>query len=299
MQGRRPVPWFDPAWYRAHNQDVVEQGFEPLTHYHFYGRMERRLTCAEWTQMLRQRRISALGLGQPITRTKLALGILTYNNPVQEVERCLSSVRIAIEQLGPACETIVLMLDNGEPRTVDPSLTVMLRKLEPIGNIGFGAGHNRLMSAAFADATVDYYLTVNPDGAFEPNALKALVEMGQACGGNALIEALQFPAEHPKHYDPAEFDTAWASGASLMIPRRVYDAIGGFDESFFMYCEDVDLSWRARAAGFGVKTCPRALFFHPPDEGPCDRVTRARVLLSGITLARKWGRGRVCIEAAG
>jgi hypothetical protein len=75
----------------------------------------------------------------------------------------------------------------------------------------------------------------------------------------------------------------------MLIPRPVYARLGGFDDNFFMYCEDVDLSWRARAAGFKVKTCPRAIFFHPVIDRPFDPVVRARFLTSGVILARKWG----------
>ena len=74
-----------------------------------------------------------------------------------------------------------------------------------------------------------------------------------------------------------------------MIPRSVHNIIGGFDDRFFMYCEDVDISWRARAAGFGVKTCPRAIYFHPVIDRPYNPEVHKRFLTSGLLLARKWG----------
>lgn len=45
----------------------------------------------------------------------------------------------------------------------------------------------------------------------------------------------------------------WVLGAALMVRRRDFVAIGGFDERFFLYCEDVDLCWRYRQAGFLVE----------------------------------------------
>jgi len=115
------------------------------------------------------------------------------------------------------------------------------------------------------------------------------MQMMRAHRNRALIEALQFPAEHPKAYNPYTFETSWASGACLAIPRTLFEQGGGFDETFFMYCEDVDLSWRAKALGFAVRICPRALFLHEVT----NRRPEARVLKmiygSGIILARKWG----------
>lgn len=46
------------------------------------------------------------------------------------------------------------------------------------------------------------------------------------------------------------------SGACLYLPRRVFDAIGGFDESYFLHVEDLDLCRRVRSAGFGVAIAP-------------------------------------------
>lgn len=73
-----------------------------------------------------------------------------------------------------------------------------------------------------------------------------------------------------------------------MIPRALYEQTRGFDETFFMYCEDVDLSWRAKALGFAVRICPRALFLHEvTNREPNSRVLKM-IYGSGIILARKW-----------
>jgi N-acetylglucosaminyl-diphospho-decaprenol L-rhamnosyltransferase len=51
-------------------------------------------------------------------------------------------------------------------------------------------------------------------------------------------------------------------GAVLLVRRQLLNEIGGFDESFFMFNEEVDLCYRARAAGWGVLFCPEAEFVH-------------------------------------
>jgi len=98
-------------------------------------------------------------------------------------------------------------------------------------------------------------------------------------------------------YDPATFDTPWVSGACLLIPRAVRDRIGNFDEGFFMYVEDVDLSWRARAAGLRTLSCPAALLFHPTTDRVLDRATHRMFLQSSLRLAVKWGNPAAAAQA--
>ena len=54
----------------------------------------------------------------------------------------------------------------------------------------------------------------------------------------------------------------WVSGAALMVRRRAFDEIRGFDERMFMYMEDVDLCRRARLAGWNVAYVPGAVVTH-------------------------------------
>src|ERR1700688_1212024 len=114
------------------------------------------------------------------------------------------------------------------------------------------------MREAFADGA-EFYLALNPDGKLHPDALVEMIAVARRNQGRALIEAAQFPEELPKSFDALTFDTPWASGCCLLVPARIFDSIGGFDENIFLYFEDVDLSWRARAAGYAVKHAPRAL----------------------------------------
>lgn len=286
---RKPDPLFDPTWYLAEYPDVNKTGLDPLAHYLAHGFPEGRAPSLEWIKSNNEKRAKALGLTQSLRSAKIAVGIVTYNNPPEDLTRCLNSVHIALRELGEEGESAVFLIDNGDPSAVDISQFPFLTRLDPVGNVGFGAGHNRLMRAAFTDSKTNYYLALNPDGMLEPGAISALLRMAQGASDGALVEGVQFPVEHPKTYDPIEFDTPWASGACLLIPRRIYQSIGGFDESFFMYCEDVDLSWRAYAAGFRVKICPRALFFHPTHDRSFDLQVHARFLAAGITLSRKWG----------
>lgn len=57
-------------------------------------------------------------------------------------------------------------------------------------------------------------------------------------------------------------DADWVSGASFLVRRDAFQAVGGFDEAYFMYVEDVDLCWRLHRAGWGVRYEPAARVTH-------------------------------------
>lgn len=159
-------------------------------------------------------------------------------------------------------------------------------------NLGSGGGSNRL--AAGAPGEVDVLWVLNPDTYPAPTALAHLLDA--LVTGVAAVDARQVPVEHPKGYDPERGDAAWVSGASMVVDRAAFDAVGGFDaEHFPMYCDDVDLSWRLRLAGHRVVHQPRAVVFHdkrigldgrpPAGEGELEWGVLARLLL-----ARRYGR---------
>jgi len=239
----------------------------------------------------------ALGLDLAVPpETRLFVGIVTYNNDLPGLRRLVASAQVSLRRAGLAAAGRILMVDNGEPcgLTGEPGICI----LPSTGNVGFGAAHNRLMREAFA-AGADIYIAANPDGAFHPDAILGMTRMFLANDGKALVEAVQFPVGHPKDFDPYTFETSWVSGACLAIPRRAFEILGGFDEAFFMYCEDVDLSWRARANGFALRLCPNAYFQHPAINRRHDPKTLAMIFRSGILLARKWGDGPFAAWAAG
>lgn len=220
--------------------------------------------------------------------TRVAIGLLTYNNPENELKFAVAAARCSLETAGLAENGKLFVLDNGTDTSSCIESNDFVQRQASLGNIGFGAGHNQLMRTAFAEG-FDTYIAINPDGALHPEAVKALMQMLQAASGRAIIEALQFPSEHPKPYDEHTLDTPWVSGACLVIPKEAFEDLGGFDDEFFMYCEDVDLSWRARAQGYALKTCPRALFLHAVTNREMRPATLKMIFESALLLARKWG----------
>ncbi|WP_199707962.1 rhamnan synthesis F family protein [Teichococcus wenyumeiae] len=240
-------------------------------------------------RLLDQIRAHTLGEGRLISPgTRLVVGFVTYNNEDADLRQAVQAATMSLRRAGLPLDGSIMLLDNGTSSEAILPADGNIRRLPSVGNVGFGAGHNLLMREAFA-AGSDVYVAVNPDGMLHPDALGCMLRMVQAHANRALVEALQFPMEHPKPYDRETFDTPWLSGACLAIPREAYEVLGGFDDDFFMYCEDVDLSWRARANGFALKTCPAALFLHAVTNRQISKATIKMIYESGVVLARKWG----------
>jgi N-acetylglucosaminyl-diphospho-decaprenol L-rhamnosyltransferase len=217
---------------------------------------------------------------------KIGIGVVTYNNDTVDLERFVRSLTIASAQLGSAHEVVLYTIDNG---AVSPmaALHPQAVVLPTLGNIGYTKAINLLMKQAFAEGA-DAFICSNPDGAFHYKSLEQLVLHSKRFP-DALIEAVQFPEEHPKIYDPESCETDWASGCCLFITRALHERVGGFDEHFFMYMEDVDFSWRVRAAGMNIRMCPSALFAHAVIGRAPNRNTSKYFLESGRYLAAKWG----------
>lgn len=152
------------------------------------------------------------------------------------------------------------------------------------GNLGFAAGNN---AGARAARATEYFAFLNNDTEAEPGWLQALTraldETPEAAlatshvvlpGPPAAIDSagdgyLRAGGAFKRHHGqpdgdgpPPPRDTFGACGAACLIRRRVFEALGGFDERFFMVYEDVDLSYRARLAGHSVIYVPNARVRH-------------------------------------
>lgn len=162
-------------------------------------------------------------------------------------------------------------------------------------NRGFAGGVNR----ALARSTAPFVLLLNSDAWPEEGAIAALVAAAEAHPRAAAVAPrLERPdgtlehSTHPfpslkiavitafglqrllglrrsaalalepawAHDEPREVE--WAVGAALLVRRQALDAIGGLDERFFMYAEDLEWCWRARRSGWTVWFEPSAIVRH-------------------------------------
>lgn len=126
-------------------------------------------------------------------------------------------------------------------------------------NLGFG-GANNLGAKKGTDDIICFF---NIDTELYPDTLKNLEnEIKKSKEDEVLWELRQFPYEHPKLYDALTHETSWSSGAAFAIKREIFEKVNGFDDSIFMYAEDVDLSWRIRSYGYKLIYVPKAVITH-------------------------------------
>lgn len=164
-------------------------------------------------------------------------------------------------------------------------------------NTGTAKGHNRLAK----DCESDFLMIMNPDVIVCPRFFAGmLAPFFDETSAAGMTEARQTPVEHPKEYDKKTWETEWATTACAIFPTSVYREVGGFDEqTFFMYCDDLDFSWRVRLLGKKIYYRPDSVVFHAKTLSPKGgwQPTNAEVYYSAeaaILMAYKWSNNPLC-----
>ncbi|TFB82583.1 glycosyltransferase family 2 protein [Cryobacterium algoricola] len=201
----------------------------------------------------------------------LAVQSILYQNDVEEIiraARATSNAATYARENGFLSDWWLMLGDSSPSQLLDAVALDTIRGLvEESGgqfsyeffdrNRGHGGGHNKLAQGG----STDLLLFLNPDGIVAPDTLAALMQTVRDDVG--VADARQLPMEHPKNFLAKTGDTSWASGACAMTQRAAFDLVSGFDtETFFMYCDDVDYSWRLRLHGYRVVFEPGARLFH-------------------------------------
>lgn len=194
---------------------------------------------------------------------------------------CLEA--IAASRTATAFEVIVAEDASGDPDTTLLDAVVGLRLIRNPSNLGFL--HN--CSAAALQARGRYLLFLNNDTEPLPGFIDTLVALAEARADIGLVGSkLLFPDgrlqeaggiiwqdgagwNYGRGDDPAlpQYNTVrevdYISGASIMLKRELFEALGGFDPLFApAYYEDVDLAFRIRARGLRVLYQPASMVIH-------------------------------------
>ena len=161
-------------------------------------------------------------------------------------------------------------------------------------NIGFGPGVNR----AVARTDTKYVLVTTPDVYVTPGSTQVLVDAIESSAdiglvapavetpdgklypsvrrfpsfvdatGHAFLHFLWPSNPFSRRYKMDDWDhevaadVDWIAGTHFLVRREAWDAIGGFDEQFFMFVEDVDLCWRLHQAGWRIRYEPSTSVVH-------------------------------------
>ena len=191
----------------------------------------------------------------------------------------------------------IIVVENGDPGSVVSALGDLAERVTlivPGENLGFGAGVNRAV-AALPDG-VDEIIVANPDTEVHAGAIGSmrsalgdhptwaivgptvLTASGErypsvrrfpspvTAAGHALLGRIAPDNPFTRRYrstgERPDGGVDWVSGAFFVIRRTAFERLGGFDEAYFMFAEDMDLCWRAHQLGLGVGVAPVAIVTH-------------------------------------
>lgn len=226
--------------------------------------------------------------------SRLHIISILYNSPSEDIERLCRSVAasVAAAHSAGALSFATLTLGNCGDRLSPGTVTALLPQtldsqlVEFGANLGHSGGCNEAVARLDGLAAGDLLLFLNPDALLAPSALIPLAADLQDPTVGA-VDARQIPFEHPKWFDPRTRTQSWASGACLGTRAEVFQAVGGFDSKYFWsYCNDVDLSWRIRLAGYSIRYTPDAVVFHDKRLGPDGNVVPTASEVYYATLGR-------------
>jgi hypothetical protein len=216
-----------------------------------------------------------------VSEPAIGVAIVSYNT-APLLRRCLESV--VHHTPGP-----VLVVDN---RSTDGSAELVRREFPSVRvraeaeNRGYGAAAN----LAVGELGTRYVLLLNADTELTPGTVETLAAYlddhpTAAMAGPRIVtvtgryepSVYRFPTPMPlllyesgvgrmlglgrrSEWRPRRVD--WVLGAVLAIRREAFEAVGGFDEAYFLYQEEVDLCYRLRAAGWEIHYAPVATVLH-------------------------------------
>jgi N-acetylglucosaminyl-diphospho-decaprenol L-rhamnosyltransferase len=228
----------------------------------------------------------------PDERPRVDVGVVTWNT----ADVTANALRRLLDA-DQGCELRVIVRDNASSDGTPETLARMVPEAEVDAgseNLGFAGGANTLLARARAP----WFFLLNSDAWPRPNAISSLVDaarrhpkaaavaprlvhpdgslqhstyafpsprlavaaaMGPRAIGHRRAERLMLVGAW-EHDRPRVVD--WAIGAALLLRREAVEDVGLFDQSFFMYVEDLEWCWRARRRGWEVRFEPEAVVVH-------------------------------------
>ena len=241
-----------------------------------------------------------------MSEVHLSISIVSHGH-AQHVQRLLVDLARCAP---PACE-VLLTLNLPEQVDLPAQMPFALRIIDNASPKGFAANHNH----AFSVSRGDYFVILNPDVRLSENPFPALLTMlartPQAIvaplivndAGTVEDSARNFPtplllmkkaagklfrfnlAQDPVPARDEWLMPDWVAGMFMVLPRATYAALGGLNEHYFLYYEDVDFCARARLAGCEILVNRNVRVVHQAQR---DSHKKARYLLWHLKSAAKF-----------
>lgn len=217
-------------------------------------------------------------------------------SPGPHLERFLASLSLATER-----PVRVVLADNGSTDGTPQAAVeryASVRLFDTGANLGYGTAVNRAVAQLVESGEAgDWLIVANPDVQWGPGSIDALLDAAArwpsagALGplirdpdGSVYPSARHLPslvrgsmhavlgpiwpgnpwtkAYRQERLEPSERPVGWLSGSCLLVRRSAFERVGGFDERYFMYMEDVDLGDRLGKAGWLSIYVPSAEVLH-------------------------------------
>jgi N-acetylglucosaminyl-diphospho-decaprenol L-rhamnosyltransferase len=252
---------------------------------------------------------------------------------LNSIERERETVKSNLTTHGHSLFTEVIVVDNASADGTPEMLTAEfpdVRLIANAKNVGFTRGNNQ----ALALAQGRYLFLLNPDTELRPGALGTLVDYmdahpdvgiagPQLCSSDgsrqssrrrfptlatAFLESTPLQRWFPRsrvlsrYYmldtpDDQTQEVDWVTGAALFVRRALYEQVGGLDEGFFMYSEELDWCDRAKRAGWRIVYLPSAQVVHHEGKSS-EQVLAQRDIYFHSSKVRYFSkrRGRVAAE---
>lgn len=237
--------------------------------------------------------------------------VIVTHNSAHVISDLLDSLPGALD--GLAADVVVVDNDSADG-TADLLASRSDCRVIRSANVGYAAGINRGVREAAAGAAI---LVLNPDVLLHEKSVPALLAaLGEPGVGivapqvrspqgrlelslrrdPTILRAVgltrtrlpmfsEYVAEPAAYLSPRTVD--WALGAVLLMSRECYQALGGWDESYFLYSEETDLALRARDAGLKIRYEPTAVAVHIGGQSGRSAATHAMQVVNRVRLYRR------------
>lgn len=230
----------------------------------------------------------------------VAIAIVTYKSAQLTID-CLSSIEAERSGEGISIRVVVVDNASGDAPAIAEAIeknswSSWVTLVRAPRNGGFAYGNNLAFRVAHDDRPPDYFHLLNPDTLVRKGAIGALVRFLEThpdvgivgsslenLDGSDWPIAFRFPSILSEIESGLQLRLAsrilrrwvvavqmslvpqpidWVPGASMMIRPSVFDAVGGFDETYFLYFEETDFCFRAKKAGYSTWYVPESRIMH-------------------------------------